>query len=247
MPHSLLSPGPSPSFPDVSYHLLEETWMHTLHPGSSAYLVREGSAPGSISPCPAWSPMFLRLPGVRGLCSRLHQPMPRVVSRRTRIHGDRRAVAVVACHATPRWQGCRAELPQPGLAAAPCCSQLRALRAREGSRERVCSPQKQMLLIEPLSSMPSRGMEALPGVQNGCQVAGFEGGGGGRGGCRGGGRAWLSDSARCPQPGRRTRAPALVATGAGKLIPLEQRTPRSEGPRVQPSATAGPGHVSASA
>jgi len=56
MPHSLLSPGPSPSFPDVSYHLLEETWMHTLHPGSSAYLVREGSAPGSISPCPAWSP-----------------------------------------------------------------------------------------------------------------------------------------------------------------------------------------------
>lgn len=51
------------------------------------------------------------------------------------------------------------------------------------------SSQKQMLLIEPLSCMPSHGMEALPGFQNHCQVAGFEGSGGGRGGWRGGGCA----------------------------------------------------------
>lgn len=73
--------------------------------------------------------------------------------------------------------------------AAPSCEHWDRGR---GAGSKFYSPQKQMLLIEPLSCVPSCGMEALPGFQNGCQVAGFEDSGGGRGG---GGRAWRWRSA----------------------------------------------------
>lgn len=63
--------------------------------------------------------------------------------------------------------------------AAPSCEHWDRGR---GAGSKFYSPQKQMLLIEPLSCVPSCGMEALPGFQNGCQVAGFEDSGGGRGG-----------------------------------------------------------------
>lgn len=91
----------------------------------------------------------------------------------------------------------------PGLGwlqphAAPSCE---CSEQGRGAGRGFYSPQKQMLLIEPLSCMPSHGMEALPGFQNHCQVAGFEDGGGGRGGWQGGGHACLSDSAHSPQPG----------------------------------------------
>lgn len=91
----------------------------------------------------------------------------------------------------------------PGLGwlqphAAPSCE---CSEQGRGAGRGFHSPQKQMLLIEPLSCMPSHGMEALPGFQNHCQVAGFEDGGGGRGGWQEGGHACLSDSAHSPQPG----------------------------------------------
>lgn len=99
--------------------------------------------------------------------------------------------------------------------AAPSCEHWDRGR---GAGSKFYSPQKQMLLIEPLSCVPSCGMEALPGFQNGCQVAGFEDGGGGRGGVRGDG---------------------VQHAGLGTLIPWGRT------PRIQTSATAGLGRGNA--
>lgn len=129
---------------------IEETWTQTLHQGSCTSLVQEVSASGSATPwpsapCPSPAPpssAAVRCKGSREQCKggmiwhigrAATQPRATSVATQQRVPG-------------PGWL-------QPH--AAPSCQrQERGRRAGRG----FDSPQEQMLLIEPLSYMPSCGM-----------------------------------------------------------------------------------------